>query len=47
MEVIEFPGYIEEEKLEISHRFLIPRQLEEAGLDEAGSGLSRKKPCSA
>jgi ATP-dependent Lon protease len=36
MEVIEFPGYIEEEKLEISHRFLIPRQLEEAGLVEAG-----------
>ncbi len=35
MEVIEFPGYIEEEKLEISHRFLIPRQLEEAGLDES------------
>jgi ATP-dependent Lon protease len=34
MEVIEFPGYIEEEKLEIAHRFLIPRQLEEAGLDE-------------
>jgi ATP-dependent Lon protease len=33
MEVIEFPGYIEEEKLEIAHRFLIPRQLEEAGLD--------------
>ena len=39
MEVIEFPGYIEEEKLEISHRFLIPRQLEEAGLDGSpGSG---------
>ena len=34
MEVIEFPGYIEEEKLEIARRFLIPRQLEEAGLDE-------------
>jgi ATP-dependent Lon protease len=34
MEVIEFPGYIEEEKLEIAHRFLIPRQLEEAGLDD-------------
>jgi ATP-dependent Lon protease len=33
MEVIEFPGYIEEEKLEIARRFLIPRQLEEAGLD--------------
>lgn len=34
MEVIEFPGYIEEEKLEISRRFLIPRQKEESGLDE-------------
>jgi ATP-dependent Lon protease len=34
MEVIEFPGYIEEEKIEIAHRFLLPRQLEEAGLDE-------------
>lgn len=34
MEVIEFPGYIEEEKLEISRRFLIPRQLEESGLED-------------
>jgi ATP-dependent Lon protease len=34
MEVIEFPGYIEEEKIEIAHRFLLPRQLEEAGMDE-------------
>ncbi len=34
MEVIEFPGYIEEEKLEIATRFLIPRQIEENGLDE-------------
>ena len=33
MEIIEFPGYIEEEKLEISKRFLIPRQLEENGLE--------------
>ncbi len=32
MEVIEFSGYIEEEKLEIARRFLIPRQLEETGL---------------
>ena len=33
MEVLEFPGYIEEEKIEISRRFLIPRQLEESGLE--------------
>jgi ATP-dependent Lon protease len=33
MEVIEFPGYIEEEKLEIARRFLIPRQIEENGLE--------------
>jgi len=32
MEVIGFPGYIEEEKLEIARRFLIPRQLEENGI---------------
>ncbi len=33
MEIIEFPGYIEEEKIEIASRFLIPRQIEENGLD--------------
>ncbi|MCK6538467.1 MAG: AAA family ATPase [Anaerolineales bacterium] len=33
MEVIEFPGYIEEEKLEIANRYLIPRQMDENGLD--------------
>jgi ATP-dependent Lon protease len=32
MEVIEFSGYIEEEKLEIARRFLIPKQIEEHGL---------------
>ena len=32
MEVIEFPGYIEEEKLAIAEQFLVPRQLEEHGL---------------
>jgi ATP-dependent Lon protease len=32
--VIKFPGYIDEEKLEIAHRFLIPRQLEENGLQD-------------
>ncbi|MEI7988190.1 MAG: endopeptidase La [Chloroflexota bacterium] len=34
MEIIEFPGYIEEEKLEIADRFLVPRQLEECGIDK-------------
>jgi ATP-dependent Lon protease len=34
MEVLEFPGYIEEEKLEISRRFLIPRQIDECGLSD-------------
>ena len=33
MEVIEFSGYIEEEKLEIAHQFIIPRQIEENGLE--------------
>jgi ATP-dependent Lon protease len=36
MEVIEFPGYLDEEKLEISHHFLVPRQLKEHGLEDAG-----------
>jgi ATP-dependent Lon protease len=40
MEVIEFPGYIEEEKLEIATRFLLPRQLEENGLEEGEVRLS-------
>jgi len=37
LEVIEFPGYIEEEKLIIADRFLIPRQLEESGIDTLGA----------
>lgn len=32
MEVIELPGYIEEEKLQIANKYLIPRQLTEHGL---------------
>jgi ATP-dependent Lon protease len=32
LEVIKFPGYIEEEKLIIARRFLVPRQVEENGL---------------
>jgi ATP-dependent Lon protease len=32
MEVIELPGYIEEEKVEIARRFLVPRQCEQNGI---------------
>ncbi len=35
IEIIDFPGYIEDEKVEIANKFLIPRQLKENGL-EAG-----------
>ena len=34
MEVIEFPGYIEEEKFHIAQKFLIPKQLKNNGLSE-------------
>ena len=40
MELIEFPGYIEEEKLEIAKRFLAPRQMEENGLDDGSLHFS-------
>ena len=35
MELIELPGYTEEEKLEIAKRFLVPRQRQQNGVDEA------------
>ncbi len=34
MEIIEFPGYTEDEKVAIARKFLIPRQLREHGLSE-------------
>ena len=34
MEVLELPGYTEEEKLEIAKRYLLPRQLERNGMTE-------------
>src|SRR3954462_3937405 len=36
MEVVEFAGYTEREKREIARKYLIPRQLEEAGLSDKG-----------
>ncbi|HEX7119309.1 MAG TPA: endopeptidase La [Longimicrobiales bacterium] len=33
MEMVDFSGYTEQEKLEIAKRYLLPRQLEENGLD--------------
>ena len=36
MEVVEFSGYTEREKTEIAKTYLVPRQLEEAGLKEKG-----------
>ncbi|MEE9231350.1 MAG: endopeptidase La, partial [Acidobacteriota bacterium] len=35
MEIIEMPGYIEEEKIEIARRHLLPRLISEHGLDNA------------
>lgn len=32
MEILELPGYIEEEKLHIARKFLVPKQIEEHGL---------------
>ncbi len=36
MEIIEFPGYIEEEKIHIAKNYLLPKQIFEQGLDNAG-----------
>jgi len=40
MEIIEFPGYIEEEKLAIAREFLVPRQMEQNGLDSRKLSIS-------
>ncbi len=34
MEIIEIPGYVMEEKIEIARRYIIPRQIKENGLNE-------------
>ena len=40
MEIIDIPGYSEEEKLGIAKRYLVPRQLEEHGITEGHLHLS-------
>jgi len=42
MEVLELPGYIEEEKLHIALKYLVPRQIKENGLSEAHIKFSDK-----
>ncbi len=42
MEVIEFRSYVEEEKLEIARKFLIPRQVDYHGLRQAGLRFSKE-----
>jgi ATP-dependent Lon protease len=42
MEVIELPGYTEQEKLHIASKYIVPRQLEENGLDAEILTLSDK-----
>ncbi|MAJ60851.1 MAG: endopeptidase La [bacterium TMED88] len=41
MEVIQLSGYTPEEKVEITHRFMIPRQINEHGLDSSQISWSR------
>ncbi len=40
METIELPGYINPEKLEIARRYLVPRQIEENGLQKSQVAFS-------
>ncbi|MDD3845320.1 MAG: endopeptidase La [Syntrophorhabdaceae bacterium] len=42
MEVIDIPGYTEQEKLEIAKRYLIPKQLSENGLTSARLNITDK-----
>ena len=40
MEVVDFAGYTEKEKAEIAKKYLLPRQLEESGLERQGDHRS-------
>ncbi len=41
MEVLELPGYTEEEKIHIANKFLIPKQVDEHGLDHAQINIKK------
>lgn len=41
MEVISFPGYTDDEKLNIAHKFLAPKQLKEHGIKPARLSVSK------
>ena len=41
MEIIQLPGYITQEKVEIARRYLVPRQLEENGLKKSQLGFTK------
>ena len=41
MEIIQIPGYIDSEKLEIARRYLIPKSLEKNGLKKSGIKYTR------
>lgn len=43
MELIEVSGYITEEKIEIARKHLVPRELQNTGLDKAVKGLTLQK----
>jgi ATP-dependent Lon protease len=42
MEIIQLPGYTEEEKLEIAKRYLVKRQLETNGLDDSKATITEE-----
>jgi len=44
MEVIELPGYTENEKLNIAKKYLVPRQLTEHGLSKSPPPAHRARP---
>ena len=43
MEIIQLPGYTQQEKLRIAQRFLMPKQLENHGLTAEAAGHHRRR----